>query len=47
MKKLPYDTVRVFEPNMFENKKIPKDWESNPMSDRRHYMQSPQFRVSV
>jgi hypothetical protein len=26
---------------------IPKDWERNPLTDRNHYMKSPQFRFSV
>lgn len=40
------DSMKIFEPNMFEKKMIPKDFECNPMSDRTHYMQSPQFRHS-
>lgn len=40
------DINRIFEPNMFEKKSIPINFEANPLSDRNHYMRSPQFRFS-
>lgn len=41
------DELIVKEDPVAKKIKIPKTWEKDPLTDRNHYMKSPQFRFSM
>lgn len=48
--KTPHDyhkKLKVIEDPPKMKVQIPTDWERNPLTDRNHYMKSPQFRFSL